>query len=100
MAIAIPITGLANLFFAMHTRGAALPAEFLGIVAAKVVLLAVMALGLFGAWRAALRLHEQSQTGESESHCESDIHRMTALYGLIVAAGIVALGLGLWLSGT
>jgi hypothetical protein len=100
MAIAIPITGMGNLFFAVRTRGVALPAEFLGIVAAKVVLLAVMTLGLFGAWRAALRLHEQSQTGESESHHESDVRRMTALYGLIVVAGIVALGLGLWLSGT
>jgi hypothetical protein len=100
MAIAIPITGMGNLLFAVHARGLVLPTEFLGILAAKVVLLAIMTLGLFGAWRAALKLHEQPQTGGSESHWENNVHRMMALYGLIVAAGIVALGLGLWLSGT
>jgi hypothetical protein len=100
VAIAMPITGIGNLFFAAHARGVALPAEFLEIVAAKVVLLAVMAFGLLGAWQAALRLHGQSQTSESESYCQANVRRMTALYGLIVVAGIVALGLGLWLSGT
>ncbi len=100
MAIMIPITGMGNLLFAVHVRGPVLPAEFLGILAAKVVLLAVMALGLFGAWRAALKLQERLHTGAYESHCETNIRWMMVLYGLIVAAGIMALGLGLWLSGT
>jgi hypothetical protein len=100
VAIAMPVTGIGNLFFAAHTRGAALPAEFLEIVAVKVVLLVVMAVGLLGAWQAALRLHGQLQTSESASYCQANVRRMTALYGLIVAAGIIALGLGLWLSGT
>lgn len=100
VAVAMPITGIGNLFFAAQARGVDLPAEFLGIVAAKIVLLVVMAFGLLGAWQAALRLRGQSQTVESESNCQNNVRRMTALYGLIVAAGIVALGLGLWLSGT
>jgi hypothetical protein len=100
MAVAIPITGIGNLLFATQARGSALPAEFLGILAAKVGLLAVMALGLLGAWRAAVILKGQSAIGATESRFEVDVRRIMASYGLIVGAGIAALGLGLWLSGT
>ena len=100
MAIAIPITGTGNLLFATQARGSALPAEFLGILAAKVGLLAIMALGLLGAWRAAVIPKGQSAIGGTESRCEVNIRWIMASYGLIVGAGIAALGLGLWLSGT
>jgi hypothetical protein len=100
MAIAIPITGIGNLVFAAQARGSVLPAQFIGIVAAKVGLLAVMALGLLSAWRAAVRLQEQSPMGPPESGSKVKVRRIMAAYGLIVGAGILALGLGLWLSGT
>ena len=100
IAIMIPITGVGNLLFAVHARGPVLPAEFLEILAAKAILLAVMGLGLFGAWRAVPKLHERLQTGACEPHGETNVRWMMVLYGLIVAAGIMALGLGLWLSGT
>lgn len=100
LAIAIPVTGIGNLFFAARARGSVLPAEFTEIVAAKVGLLAVMAFALLGAWRAAPKSGEQLPTGASQSRGDFNVRRIIASYGLIVGAGIVALGLGLWLSGT
>lgn len=100
LAIAVPITGIGNLLFAAQARGLVLPAEFIGIVTAKVGLLAIMALALLGAGRASEILQEQSARGAPVSRCETHIRRLRILYGLIVGAGIVALGLGLWLSGT
>ncbi|MBV8055076.1 MAG: hypothetical protein JO071_07535 [Deltaproteobacteria bacterium] len=100
MAIAIPITGIGNLWFATQAHSSVLPAEFLGILAAKVGLLAVMALGLLGARRATAIHNRQTALGVTESRCEVNVRRIVALYGLIVGAGIAALGLGLWLSGT
>jgi len=100
MAIAIPITGIGNLLFATQAHSSVLPAEFLGILAAKVGLLAVMALGLLGAWRATVVHKRQTAMGVTESRCEVNVRRILASYGLIVGAGIAALGLGLWLSGT
>jgi hypothetical protein len=100
MAIAIPITGIGNLLFAIQARGLVLPAEFVGILAAKVGLLAVMALGLLSAWRAAGILKGQSAIETVDSRCGANVRRIMASYGFIVVAGIAALGLGLWLSGT
>ena len=100
LAIAIPITGIGNLLFATQAHGSVLPAEFIGILIAKVGLLAIMVLGLLGASRAAVLLKKPSAMGVTESRREVNIRQIIALYGLIVGAGIVALGLGLWLSGT
>jgi hypothetical protein len=100
LAIAIPATGVGNLFFAVQARGAVLPSEFIVIVGAKVGLLAIMALALLGAWRATPRLEKQTPRGAVGSRVELNVRRIVAFYGLIVAGGIVALGLGLWLSGT
>jgi hypothetical protein len=100
LAIAIPVTGIGNLFFAAQARGSVLPAEFLGIVAAKVGLLAIMVAGLSAAWRAAPMVKEQPATPASDSTDIDTLRRIITLYGLIVGAGIAALGLGLWLAGT
>jgi hypothetical protein len=100
LAVVIPITGIGNLFFAARARGSALPAEFIGILAAKVALFAIMALGFFGARRAALKFQELSPMGVHKSPYPVSFRLIMAWYGTIVAAGIVALGLGLWLSGT
>jgi uncharacterized membrane protein len=98
-AVAIPLTGIGNLFFAAKAHGSVLPAEFLGIIALKVCLLAVMVLGLLAAWRVGVTLQGRSATEGPELQGEANVRRIMALYGLIVGAGIVALGLGLWLSG-
>jgi hypothetical protein len=100
LAIAIPVTGIGNLLSAVRTRGSTLPVEFIGIVAAKIGLLVIMALALVAAWHAAQRLDERLPMGASEPLDEVNIRRVMAFYGLIVGSGIVALGLGLWLSGT
>ncbi|MBV8360767.1 MAG: hypothetical protein JO189_22950 [Deltaproteobacteria bacterium] len=100
LAIAIPITGIGNLLFATQAHGSVLPAEFLGILVAKVGLLAIMVLGLLGAWRAVVILKGPPAMGVTESWCEVNIRQIIAWYGLVVGSGIVALGLGLWLSGT
>jgi hypothetical protein len=97
LAIAIPSTGLANLAFVVQARGSLLPTEFIAIIAAKIILLLVMVWALFSAWRVAMVFHEQSRPG---AVFQASIRRIIGLYGLIVGAGIVALGLGLWLSGT
>jgi hypothetical protein len=99
LAIAIPLTGIGNLFFTVRARGSLLPGEFIGILAAKVLLLAVMASALFVAGRAVQRLEQNPPARASSGH-EIYVRSIVACYGLIVAAGIAALALGLWLSGT
>jgi hypothetical protein len=99
MAIAIPATGVGNLFFSARAYGEALPPAFIAIVLTKVGLLAVMALALMGASRAALTLQEQSRVAASEPPLKVNLRRIISWYAVIVGAGVVALGLGLWLSG-
>jgi hypothetical protein len=100
MAIVIPITGIGNLLFVAEARGSGLPDEFVGILAAKVALFLIMVLALSGACRLVAVLKNQPPAGISESRGAFTIRRIVALYKLIVGAGIIALGLGLWLSGT
>jgi hypothetical protein len=99
LAIAIPLTGIGNLFFTLLVRGSLLPGEFIGILAAKVVLLAVMASALFVAWRTVQKLEQNPPVRASSGH-EIYVRSIVACYALIVMAGIAALALGLWLSGT
>jgi hypothetical protein len=100
MAIAIPITGIANLWFTAQSRGLALPVEFVGIVGVKAGLLAIMVYGLSRAWRFTAPLREGSSRGASGAICKADVRRIMAMYGVISGAGLLALGLGLWLSGS
>jgi len=67
LAIAIPVTGIGNLFFAVLGRGSALPAEFIAIITAKIGLLALMALALVAAWRAVQRHEQKAQSPASDS---------------------------------
>jgi hypothetical protein len=98
LALAIPVTGIGNLFFAAKAHGAVLPAEFIGIVAAKVGLLALMGFASFRVNNSMLL--DNSEPSTSRLCTVSDIHRIIRWYWLIVGPGIVALGLGLWLSGS
>jgi uncharacterized membrane protein len=100
LAVAIPVTGVGNLFFAVLARGLALPAAFIAIITAKIGLLAMMAWALVGAWRRTQRLEETPASESTDSRVEVKVRALIASYGLIVGAGIIALGLGLWLSGT
>ena len=100
LAVAIPVTGSGNLFFAARARGSALPPEFIGIVGAKIALFAVMAASLAVAWRRAPKFGELMPTRICHSTATSAIRTVITSYAVIVAAGIAALGLGLWLSGT
>jgi hypothetical protein len=100
LACAIPLTGTGNLIFAARARGFALPREFIGIVSAKIALYAVMALLLRTAWHAETALRAKV-TAEAGSTAETvEIRYLMKLYGFSVGAGALALGLGLWLSGT
>lgn len=100
LACAIPLSGTGNLIFAARARGFALPREFIGILSAKVALYAVMALLLRTAWSAetALRAKLAAEAGNAAETVE--IHKLMKFYGFSVAAGALALGLGLWLSGS
>jgi putative copper export protein len=98
LAILIPLTGLGNLFFAVRTHGLTLPAEFIVLLAAKVILLAVMIMASWSAWRTVAMLQEKSDGGATMSD-GAELRRLTALYGITGIAGTIAMALGLWLSG-
>jgi hypothetical protein len=98
LAVVIPLTGIGNLVFAARLHRYALPPEFVALLAAKITLFAAMAFVLAAAWRveAVIRANECRETKVETA----DIGRLGRLYGAIVAMGAVALGLGVWLSGT
>jgi hypothetical protein len=97
LALVIPLTGIGNLIYAARMRGDALPPEFIGLLAAKITLFAAMALTLAAAWRAESAMRADGAAGSAS---DANIRKLMRLYGLIMAMGGVALGLGLWLSGT
>ena len=99
LCVAIPISGLANLLFAAQAHGSVLPDAFIRIVIAKIGLLTIMVLALLGAWRASRALLKKSAASMSESGGENNIRRLMIFYGLTSGAGMMALGLGLWLTG-
>jgi hypothetical protein len=98
LALVIPLTGIGNLIYAARMRGFALPAQFVGVLSVKIALFAAMALTLAAAWRAEASM--RSAGGADPAGAAADIKKLMRLYGLIMAMGGVALGLGLWLSGT
>ncbi len=100
MAFVMPLTGIGNLVFAARARRFALPGEFVAILAAKVALFTAMALLLWRAWRAEAVLCANTANSGSRVAMRDEIRALTRLYGFSVAAGALALGLGLWLSGT
>jgi uncharacterized membrane protein len=93
-AILIPITGVANLFFAAQARGSQLPPEFVRIVAVKLMLFALMA-GLL--WKASQRAAAIDLAPIEEA--SPLVGRLTRLYGMMLALGGIALLMGLWLAG-
>ncbi len=99
LALAIPLTGVANLFFVFRQYGH-LSAQFVAIVLAKIGLLGLMSLALGISLRAVRRLRPASSNRAANSPQVANLRPIVAAYGVIVGAGIVALGLGLWLSGS
>jgi hypothetical protein len=103
MAIAgmIPLTGIANLGFAAAARGFALPAQFVAVLICKVALYAAMALLLWAAWGAESALRSGSTNENAvDDGATAQIRKLMTLYGVMAALGTLALGLGLWLSGS
>jgi hypothetical protein len=99
LAVVIPVTGIGNLFFAANERGRHLPFEFVAILTAKLALLAVMTLALWRARRAAQLLRNEPLAPNGPA-IGDNMRDLITFYGLIMAAGIIALALGFWLSGT
>jgi hypothetical protein len=95
----IPITGIGNLFFAARERGQRLPAEFLGILTAKLALLVIMALALWRAGRAAQSIGNEP-VAVGDDRIGDSMRELITFYALIMGAGTIALALGFWLSGT
>ena len=91
-AVLIPLTGFANLGFAAARRDGPLPPEFIGIVSVKLGLYTLMALML---WRATERFRAVAQDADGATALRS----LVRWYGLMIAAGGVALLMGLWLAG-
>jgi len=90
--VILPLSGIANLIFVARARHFSLPAAFVEVLGAKLLLLCGMAAALAVAWGAAARLGSGA-TGDDE-------RRLLWLYGAMAAMGAVALMLGLWLAGS
>jgi len=88
----LPLSGIANLVFVARERRYRLPAAFVEVLGAKVLLLCGMAAALAIAWGTAARLGEDA-SGAGE-------RRLLGLYGAMTAMGAAALMLGLWLAGS
>jgi putative copper export protein len=93
-------TGILNLLFAGAARGFYFSSMFLGVLAAKIALLIVMVFALAASFRAETQLRDAVARGDRNPGAASAIRRYTIASGLTVAAGILALGLGLWLAGS
>jgi hypothetical protein len=90
--VILPLSGIANLIFVARERHFSLPAAFVEVLGAKLLLLFGMAAALALAWGAAAKLGSGAP-GEGE-------RRLLWLYGAMAATGSIALMLGLWLAGS
>jgi hypothetical protein len=100
LAVIIPLTGFSNLFFAARGRRFVLPPEFIEIVIAKIALYSAMGAALWAASGVGSRLM-LSETGTNATDEKTRAsRRLMTLYVSIALMGTVALGLGVWLSGT
>src|ERR1700732_4298200 len=91
---AMPLTGFVNLFFATHAHGGTLPPSFITILSLKIGLFGLMVSALTLAWHAGRALEGQ------DGALGMPMRRLMLFYRGTVAMGVVALALGLWLSGT
>jgi len=89
----LPLSGIANLIFVARERHFSLPAAFMEVLGAKLLLLCGMAAALAVAWGTAARLGSGAPGAAGE-------RRLLWLYGAMAAMGAVALMLGLWLAGS
>jgi uncharacterized membrane protein len=96
VASLIPITGIANLAYVAQARRGALPTAFVAILCVKVALYGLMAIALVAARKAGA----PRDVGSAFNADLQGARKLIALYATIVILGAVALGLGLWLSGT
>jgi hypothetical protein len=90
--VILPLSGIANLFFVARERHYKLPAAFVEVLGAKLLLLCAMAAALAIAWRTAARLGGRESGGGAR--------RLTRVYGAMAGLGAAALMLGLWLAGS
>jgi len=90
--VVLPLSGIANLVYVARERHYRLPAAFVEVLGAKVVLLSAMAGALALAWRTMARVGPAGSGGAER--------RLMRIYGAMVALGAVALMLGLWLAGS
>jgi hypothetical protein len=88
----LPLSGIANLFFVARERHYRLPAAFVEVLAAKLLLWCAMAAALAIAWRTVAQLGAQSTGGGAK--------RLMRVYSAMAALGAAALMLGLWLAGS
>ena len=93
-ACAIPLTGFVNLFFATHAHGGTLPPSFITILSLKIGLFGLMVSSLTLAWHAGRALEGP------DGVLGMPMRRLMLFYRGTVAMGVIALALGLWLSGT
>jgi len=100
IACLIPLTGIGNLVFAGRAHNHLLPAAFVGILSAKIGLFAAMVIALGAAWKAGTPAGSADVIPAGIDAEAARVRQLMRLYGIIVVFGAVALGLGLWLSGT
>lgn len=90
--VILPLSGIANLIFVARAHHFSLPAAFVEVLSAKLLLLCGMAAALALAWGAVSRLGSGAP-GDGE-------RRLLWLYGGMAAMGAIALMLGMWLAGS
>jgi hypothetical protein len=88
------LTGFVNLFFATHAHGGTLPPSFITILSLKIGLFGLMVSALTLAWHAGRALEGP------DGVFGMPMRRLMLFYRGTVAMGVIALALGLWLSGT
>jgi hypothetical protein len=90
--VLLPLSGIANLIYVARANHYRLPAAFVEVLGAKLLLLCGMATALAMAWGATARL--------GSGAADKGERRLVWLYGAMAGMGAVALMLGLWLAGS
>ena len=90
--VILPLSGIANFIYVARDLHFKLPAAFVEVLGAKLLLLGGMAIALALAWGTTTRL--------GSSAPDAGERRLLGLYGAMATMGAVALMLGLWLAGS
>jgi hypothetical protein len=102
-AMILPITGIANLTFVEREHHFRLPAGFVEVLIAKLVLLCAMAVALALAWSTVADVNKADECAPAAAALKvasRGVAKLVWLYAAMAAMGAGALMLGVWLAGS